>query len=93
MNKGDVESCTNNYGIKLTSNTMKLREGVMEQRLRQDAKISENQFGIMPGTSTMEVILLLRQLMEKYRAKRKNLHMVFIDLEKAYDLVPGNLIW
>ena len=49
----------------------------------------------MPGRSTMEAIYLLRSVIEKYREKKKDLHMVFIDFEKAYDRVlrDNNICW
>jgi hypothetical protein len=41
----------------------------------------------------MEVIFLIRQLMERHREHNKNLHMIFIDLEKTYDKVQKNIMW
>jgi len=92
-NKSDIQSCSNYHGIKLICHTMKFWERVIEHRLRQNVKISKNQFGLMPRGSTTEAIHLFRQLIEQFRVRRRNLHMIFINLEKSYDKVPRELLW
>ena len=64
-NKGNAQVCGNYRRIKLLSHTMKLRERVIEKRIREEVVIRENQFGFMPGRSTIEAIHVLRRLMEK----------------------------
>ena len=59
----------------------------MERRLRDITEMSENQFGFMEGRPTMKAIYLLRRVIEKYREKKRDIYMVFINLEKAYDRV------
>ncbi|KAK3571995.1 hypothetical protein QTP86_021348 [Hemibagrus guttatus] len=92
-NKGDVQSCNNYRGIKLMSHTMKLWERVVEARLRKVVEICEQQYGFMPRKSTTDAIFALRILMEKYRDGQRELHCVFVDLEKAYDGVPREELW
>jgi hypothetical protein len=43
--------------------------------------------------STMDAIFLIRQLIERCKKQKKDLHMIFIDLEKAYDKVARNVMW
>jgi hypothetical protein len=71
--------------------TTKLWERVIEYRLRRS--VTKNQFGFMPGRSTMEAIFLVRQLMERYKEQKKDLYMVFIYLEKTYNKIPRNFMW
>ena len=47
------------------------------------------QFGFMAARSTTIVC----QLQEKYLAKKKDLWMAFVDLEKSFDRVPREVVW
>nr|XP_016481350.1 PREDICTED: uncharacterized protein LOC107802379 [Nicotiana tabacum] len=92
-NKGDIQNCNNYRGIKLLSHTMKVWERVVEERVRRAVSISENQFGFMLGRSTMKASYLVRRLVEQHSERKRDLHMVFIDLEEAYDRIPRDVLW
>ena len=87
--KDNIQNCGNYRGIELMSQTMKLLERIIEVKIRAERSIGEEQFGFMPGRSTMDAIFALRQLLEKHRERRRGRHVIFFDLEKAYDRIPN----
>ena len=71
---------------------VKFFERIIEQEIRKVNYISDMQFGFMPGKGTIDVIFIARQLQEKYLGKNKNLYFAFVDLEKAFDRVPSDVV-
>ena len=92
-NKGDAQCCGNYRGIKLMIHTMKVWERIIEARLRERVAISKQQYGFIPEKETADAMFALRMLMEKFRESQRELHCVFVDLEKAYNRVPREELW
>uniref|UniRef100_A0A183GWI8 Reverse transcriptase domain-containing protein n=1 Tax=Heligmosomoides polygyrus TaxID=6339 RepID=A0A183GWI8_HELPZ len=91
--KGDASECSSFRGIKLISHTMKIYERLVDSRLREMVHISQLQRGFMPERSTTDAIFIARQVMEKYREKRKPCYLAFLGLEKACDRLARAVIW
>jgi hypothetical protein len=74
------------------NHTMKLWNKVIEHCLREIMRISMNRFEFMLKSLTVEAIFLIRQVMEQYREQKNYLNMILIDLKKAYDKIPKNIV-
>ena len=67
-------------------------EKVLCGRLRELADIDKMQYGFMPGRGTVDAVFVLRRLSGKFRVKNKKLFFIYVDLEKAFDRVPREVI-
>ena len=90
--KGDPLNPNSYRGIKLLEHAFKLYEKILDGRLREVVDIDKMQYGFMPRRGTVDAVFVLRRLTEKFRAKNKKLLFVFVDLEKAFDRVPREVI-
>ena len=95
-NKGDKSACDNHRGISLLSIAGKLLARVLLNRLTQhlvDNIVPESQCGFRQNRGTVDMIFAVRQLQEKCLEQRQDLHLLFIDLTKAFDTVSRPGLW
>jgi len=71
---------------------MKVVERISEHRIHQQIEIDDIQFGFTKDKVTTDAIFLARQMQENFRVKGKKLYFGFVDLEKAFDRVPREVI-
>ena len=91
--KGDALNRSNYRDLKLIDQVMKVLERVVEGFIRQKVVINDVQCGFMQGWGTTDAIFIFRQLQEKHLVAGKPLYLAFIDLEKAFDKMPREMIW
>jgi len=71
---------------------MKVVERIFEHRIRQQIEVDDMQFGFVKGKGTTDAIFTVRQMQENFRVKGKKLYFGFVDLEKAFDRFPREVI-
>ena len=78
--------------IKLLEHAFKLYEKILDGCLGEVVAIDKMQYGFMPGRRTVDAVFVLRKRREKFRAKNKRLLLIFVDLEKAFDRLPREVV-
>ncbi|CAF3419619.1 unnamed protein product, partial [Rotaria sp. Silwood2] len=93
--KGDQKECSNYRGITLLSLPGKVFTRIIERRCRDivEPHIQETQCGFRARRGTTDQIFTLQQILEKSWEFAKLVYTLFIDLEKAYDRVPREILW
>ena len=91
-NKGDTTQRGNYRGSKLSERIMKVFERVIQQKVREMVDVDAVQSGFLPVKGTADVIFIAHQVEERYLEKKKKLSFAFLDLEKAFDQVPREVV-
>lgn len=93
--KGAKDQCTNYRGLSVTSTFSRLYGRIIRDKLEQEYTHmeEEEQAGFRSGRSTIDNIFCLSQLIDKKIAVNQEVHLLFIDLSKAYDNIPITKLW
>jgi len=90
--KEDKRNCLNYRGITVTSTFSRIYGRILAKLVESEYKNMEmeEQSGFQAGNSYIDNIFCIIQMIEKKKATNRELHLLFIDLTKAYDSVgPG----
>ena len=90
--KGDPLVCWSYRAIKLLEQPMKVIERVLERGSDVRCQLITCSLASCLGKGTTDAIFIMRQVQEKHQAKKKKLYYAFVDLEKAFDRVPREVV-
>nr|GEU36049.1 hypothetical protein [Tanacetum cinerariifolium] len=102
INKGEVKTALKKMGRnkavypdQIPIEAWRLSEVIPIHKNKGNTQACSNYRGIKLLSHTMKLWerVIERSLKEKYRERQRDLHMAFLNLEKAYDSVPRELVW
>ena len=93
--KCDQTDCNNHRGISLLGITGKILTWVIINRINTLAEEvnPESQCGFRKNRGIVDMTFAAEKFQEKCREQYKDLHLVFVDLTKAFDLVSQTGLW
>ena len=93
--KRDPRNCNNWRGICVLPSIYKLVAKVILDRVKEHLynTIDATQVGFRPGYSCADHINTIRIIIEQCAAFKIDLHLLFIDFEKAFDSVRRDCLW
>ena len=83
--EGKKGKCSNERGITLSSNSGKLFERIINNRIKEVINITPNQGGGNKGKSTADHLLRIINFIKTNKLKKQKPILVFLDVTKAYD--------
>ena len=93
--KGDPRDCNNWRGICVLPSVHKIVTKVILDRLKEHLynTVDAAQAGFRPGSSCADHINTIRIIIEQCAAYKVDLHLLFVDFEKAFDSVRRQCLW
>ena len=93
--KGDKKKCENYRGISVTSTFSRIYRRILAKLVELEYKNveMEEQSGFRAGRSCIDNIFLHNINDRNKKAINRELHLLFIDVTKAYGSVPLNKLW
>ena len=91
--KGLRTCCGNYHGISIIDAVAKIYDYVLNNRLMAWYILCREQAGAQSKRGCTEHFVTLRLLFDTFLRKRLKLFIVFVDFQKAYDLVPRSKLF
>ena len=93
--KGDLRKPGNYRGIMMLETAYKIIDVILNERLRpiEESLDHEAQCSFCPGRGCMDGIFTVKMAMKKRRGHGQETWFFFLDLVKAFDRVPREMLW